>query len=114
MLKENQIVYVKRVNNAVRGRNKDDLIFETTVEKIGNKYFYLKERPKSKFSINEMRDITEYCSNYQVYLTMQEIRDEEEKADLENKIKEIIKPYGSLKLSLNKLRKIWETINEEE
>jgi len=68
-LKVGQIVYLKPINNKSRYITDDiiDHIEEATVEKIGNKFFYLKGHRKTKFSIEYMCEDSDYVANWRVY-----------------------------------------------
>jgi hypothetical protein len=78
-----QKVFIKRYNY---NRNNIDIPAEYEVEKVGNKYFYVKQLYRTKFSIDEMRDISEYSSHYNVYLSMQEY---ELELDYNKKLREV-------------------------
>lgn len=106
-------VYLKPVNNQARYIKNDILnhIKEAEVEKIGKKYFYLKGY-SMKFGVTEMIDISNYCANYQVYTSLQEIKDEEEFDNLVSKIKSKFTTYGTIKLTLDQLRRIQAIIEE--
>lgn len=43
-----------------------------TVEKVGNKYFYIKELPNSRFSIDDWREISKYSAWYKLYPSQEE------------------------------------------
>jgi hypothetical protein len=110
-MKVGQKVFVRRVGNAARHREKDELISEEIVEKIGRKYFYLKDFYKCKFCLEDMHDVSEYTSNYYVYLTKQEILDENEQSEITDKIKTYFRKNQS-DLSLEDLKKICEIIDK--
>ena len=85
-LKVCQIVYVKPVGNAARWLEGDILehIKESEVEKVGNKFFYLKEYQRYKFGLKYVNskiisNISECSISYEVYLSKQEIIDDLEK-----------------------------------
>ena len=87
-MKVGDTIFLKKVNNLARGV--DDvkkLIIETKISKIGSKYFYVDEFDKTKFSFEEMRDVSDYCACYEVYLNKQDIYDEYEINDLKFKIR---------------------------
>jgi hypothetical protein len=104
-----QTVFVKKVGNAARNRSDNDLIDSDTITKIGNKYFYLSKYNWCKFSIEQMRDISDYSSNYLIYLTEQAILDEQE---LHDKSRDISKhfEYGNTKLPLEAIRQIFNIV----
>jgi hypothetical protein len=110
-----QKVYLKPVNNAAR-RNSE--IREQTIVKIGRKYFFVgregetNERFMTKFSIEDLREVTEYSADWEVYFSRKEILDEEEFAELSRDIRLKFSSYGRLGLTLGQLRRIKEIINE--
>jgi hypothetical protein len=112
-MKVGQVVYVKRVGNAARRRDEKDLVTEETIEKVGNKYFYLKGYYRYKFSIEEKRDISEYSSNFIVYESMKEIEEETEYFTKVENIRKIFERYGRCSLSLDQIRRINNIIQED-
>lgn len=101
-----QVVFVKKVGNAARWRKEDELVEEEIVERVGKKYFYLQGFRNHKFSIEEMRDISDYTSDFYVYLTMQEIKDEAEYALKVKEISKVFDHYGRVDLSLEVIRQL--------
>lgn len=100
-----QTVYVELCGNAARRKTGSDLIVEATVSKIGNKYFYLEELPRSKFDILDGIEETEYSVNYKVHTDKQDIYDKKESLELIHILKYQTN-YGAL--SLDQLRTIHE------
>jgi adenylosuccinate synthase len=82
--------------------------------KVGQMYFYLKGWPKTRFGIKEMHNISEYCMKYVVYLSLQEIKDEEEFEAKYVKLREDF--FGSYRtnrsFTLEQLRKVYAVIYE--
>lgn len=112
-MKVGQIVFVKKIGNETRGVRPENLITEEVIKKIGNKYFYLKDYC-SKFSIEEMRDISGYASSYVVYESMKEIEEGQEYNQKLEFIKKSFSFYGNnSKFTLDKIRKIYDIIKEE-
>lgn len=115
-LKIGQIVYLKPVGNNKRylSGSITNHIQESEIEKIGTKYFHLKDFYKTKFSIKEMINISSYSPEWKVYTDKQQILDEEEEIVLTNNIKKIIKDYNSKprELTLDQLRRINQIITE--
>lgn len=106
-MKVGDIVFLKKVNNLARGEdNIEKLIIETKISKIGSKYFYIEGFEKTKFSFEEMRDVSEYCACYEVYLNKQDIYDEYEINDLKFKIRARFNYFGKKKENLEILRQI--------
>jgi hypothetical protein len=108
-----QKVFVKKINDAARYINPYNLISEKVIEKIGKKYFYLKDWQGCKFDIEQKRDISNYCSRFQVYLSMQEISDENEYNDKLSKIRKCFDYMSNPELSLSELREIHKIIFKE-
>lgn len=80
-------------------------IKESTISKIGKKYFYLEGR-KEKFDIVNLNYRSSYYCDLQGYLNKQDIYDFVEKGDLEKKIKAKFNAFGEVGLSLEQLRAI--------
>lgn len=107
-MKIGDIVYVKPINDRARCF-KDDILnhIETdTVEKVGKKYFYLKNYPRYKFEFDTMCNVSNCSSSWRVYLSMQEMYDEKEFNKLKQEIRNVFGSYGKLSLPLDQLRKI--------
>jgi hypothetical protein len=105
-----QTVWVKCIGDAVRYRDKNDLIVKAIVEKVGNKYFYLSDFYSRKFDIAKMREATNFEPDYQVYLSLQEIKDEEEIEEKIKAIREFFKQYGKVDITLEKLRQVYDIV----
>ncbi|WP_299831419.1 hypothetical protein [uncultured Metabacillus sp.] len=111
-----QKVYLKPVNNAARYGNKE--IREQEIVKVGRKYFFVgskgeaRERWMIKFSIEDLRQVTEYANDWELYFSEQEILDEEETEEIWNDLRLIFGSYGRPTLSLDKLRRIKEIVSE--
>lgn len=102
-LKVGMNVWIKTTGNKARYGTE---VYEAKVTKVGNKYFYLSGLECDKFDFEFGVEKTDYCKNYKVYLTKQEISDEEEFYKLRNKIR---KAFGSLtykEFTLEQLRDI--------
>lgn len=111
-----QKVYLKPINNAARYGNKE--INEKTILKIGRKYFSVgeegqtNERFMTKFEIEDLREVTDYSPDWEVYFSEQEILDEEEFNEIARDIRLKFGSYGKLDLTMDQLRRIKEIINE--
>ncbi|MGG3890312.1 hypothetical protein [Metabacillus fastidiosus] len=109
-------VYLKPVNNAARGGNKE--IREEYIIKIGRKYFFVgkegetNERLMVKFNIDDLRQVTDYSPNWIIYFSKQEILDTEESIKLTREIKEKFNTWGNVGLSLDQLKRIKDIISE--
>ena len=106
-----QIVYLKLTNNSARGLSGDKLIVEKEVKAIGNKYITVGsvncDYGFIKLDYEYGREKTEYSSDFTLYITKQDILDEEECARLEQEIKRLISD-----VPLKQLRKILSICNE--
>ena len=111
-LKVGQKVFVMRIGNAARGL-KEPKITEEIISVVGNKYFKLEGFRRERFNIETMlNDGKGYISNYAVYLTMQEIQDENEYCDLQKKMMTYFDHYSSYKPTLDQLRRINSIVEE--
>ena len=93
------------VNNT---RFKDSLsnhIKESTISKIGRKYFYIEGR-EEKFDIINLNHKSAHYYDLQGYLNKQDIYDDIEVRNLETKIKAKFNAFGGSTLSLEQLRAI--------
>ena len=108
-LKVGQTIFVRPTNNAARYSTE---IKESTISKIGKKYFELEDFYSMRFSIEKMKEDTgNLLADYTCYLTMQEIRDE---IDAKS-ISEWLNPwfgYGKPRLSAEKLRRVKAIVEE--
>lgn len=103
-----QKVYIKPIGNATRCSKE---IKEGTISKIGRKYFELKEN-YGRFFIDGMhQDGGQYISNYQCYLSLQEIEDEEELYNLQHWLRKEFS-YSS-NYSLKTLREVKKLLENE-
>lgn len=108
-----QTICLKPVGNMTRHLNGNilDAIREVKVTKVGRKYFYTDRFNNKKFSLEEMRDVSEYSAEWKVYLSKQDIIDEIECDKLAYKIRCQIGSYGKTNLTLDQLRRINEIIS---
>lgn len=105
-----QKVFVRKIGNSARHRKPEELITEEEIESIGKIYFYLKGYSRQKFGIEEMRDISNYSSNFIVYENKQDYLDEDEYSNLLDEIRKVFGSYGRCDLNLDQLRRICEII----
>jgi len=108
-LEKGMKLYGKPVNNRARW-NKE--ISEFTVSKVGRKYFWLEEMPRTKFEIENLSEVTEYAPDWELYFTKQEILDEQEFNDLVMNIRLKFDRSGRVDLTLDQLRRINAIIEE--
>lgn len=106
-------VYLKAVNNLARGRN-ETFIKEDIITKIGRKYYEVGENRLEplKFSISDNCQVTKFAADWELYFSKQEILDEEEFKELCWKIESKFNRYGTVKLTLEQLRRINKIIEE--
>jgi hypothetical protein len=104
-LKIGQPVFLKPMNNA--SRRGDGKIIETTITKIGRKYFSVKEKWYGDFEILSMYQRTDSSPNYKAFLDLQEIKDKDMADSLYNKIRtDFFSSFGSSIIPLSSLREI--------
>ena len=104
-MKEGDIIYLKPIGNAARW---SEQIQEATITKVAKKYFYVQPSFYGRFYIDSMaQDNGEYISNYEAYLSMQDIADEKE---LNENLRWIEKYYHAA--SLSDSRKIIEILKK--
>lgn len=89
-------------------RSERNGIREFTVDKVGKKYFYTKEIPRDRITIDTLTYETEYSqSKYTLHLTAQEILDRQEVVILYDKIKSAFMGWNNNnKFTLQELRDI--------
>lgn len=122
MVEVGQVVYLKPGTN--KGRY-DKSICRGKVVKVGRKYYdvvlllningeYTESRAKYKYNISDNTQVTNYCADYYVYFSEQDILDEEEFEDIRMDIRSLFDSSLSLKkvLSIEQLRRIKDIIEE--
>lgn len=62
-------------------------IFESTISKVGRKYFEVKDIFRCKFCVKTLEEVSDYSSNYIIYTDIQDYEDEKEHQKLSNKLK---------------------------
>lgn len=111
-LKVGQKVYVKRIGNAARGP-RGSYYTEETIRTVGRKWFTLESWPSDRFSIEDMiEDSHGYSATLCVYLTEQEILDDQEYSTLKAEITEYFSWMKQHKPTLDQLRRISQIIKE--
>jgi hypothetical protein len=117
-IKVDQIVFVKRINNAARHHSKDELVFQGKIIKIGNKYFCVRPLEmmwkEIKFRIDNFCEASEYCPDYKAYLSQQDIKDEEEYEEKLERLRLFFRGYGTIDIGICEIRKIHGILFEEE
>ena len=86
---------------------------EYEITKIGNKYFECKDKWRSKFEIETLKNHDPIYSQhrFQLYTNKQDILDKKEHHLLIDKIRTFMKPYGYVDITLEQLREIAKIIN---
>ena len=124
--KVGQTVYIELTRNASRGKTKEECIEEWEITSVGRKYIKARKRSEKRGIFREVtfewRDAykrfvqkTNYCVDYIIYATRQEIEDKHERSRLYNEISEVFRGYSaSENLTLEQLRKIKEILRESE
>lgn len=103
-----------------RSRNSDpNTIIESEIIKVGRKYFEIdvEKYNKPKFYIEDLKQVTEYCVDYIVYLEKQIILDQREFSNIVSNIKKVFGNYRysePKKLTLDQLRRIDKILKEGE
>lgn len=113
-----ETVYCNLSGNAARGKNREDLIQEWEIVSIGKKYVVAKKKGEFsreyKFEIqNGYKQNTNYCVDYVLYATKQEILDKYEKEELTKWIRDYFSGYGKVDCSLEVLRKIKDNLTKD-
>ena len=109
-LKIGDTVYCRITGNAARGRKKEELIEEWEIIKIGIKYITAKPKKNGEylefqFEINNnYKQRTKYCIDYVLYVSMQDILNENELIDLNNWFRSKFVAFGGSEFSLESLR----------
>ncbi len=111
-----QIVYLKYIGDRRYGVIGD--ILEATVKSVGSKYITTINgdwNTERKFEIdNDFREsYTIGGSDYQLFLSRQQIEDENESTLIQDKLRKFIGSYGRIKLTLDQLRRIEAVIDEK-
>ena len=122
--KAGQVVYVELTGNASREKTPEQCIEEWEITSVGRKY--IKAGKWSDGRICEERTFeyregykrfvekTDYCIDYIIYLTRQEIEEKHEKSKLFQEIEQRFR-YGSQRdISLEQLRAIESILKEEQ
>lgn len=108
MLEVNQKIYLEPVGNATRRYGG---VLETTISKVGRKYFEVNELPNHRFSVETLKhDGQGFNHQFNGYLTMQEIVDKKDGQKLFDEIKHHFSGHRN-RLSLDKLKEIKEILD---
>lgn len=83
---------------------------EVVVTAVGRKYFSL-ENIRGNFDLETLKLVSQYSSSLTIYLSLQQLEDENEIAELSRSIRASFGQYGNLPFTLDQLRKIAEIIN---
>lgn len=121
--KVGQIVFIRLVGNASRGKSGDALIEEWEIVSVGRKLIKAKRKglgdwavvtfEKGNYGWNDrFIEKTDCCVDYVMFANRKEIEDEFERERLLAFVSEYFRGYGEKKISLENLRKIAELIKE--
>jgi hypothetical protein len=99
-----QNIFIKTVGN--RARHGGSKIIDTTITKLGRKYFQVEALPRTKFEIETMQEVTNYSVDHIAYESRVAIEEELEKTALTDEIRNAFKFYGKPVHTLEQLRKI--------
>jgi hypothetical protein len=105
-----QDIFIKTQGNAARYSGSK--IIESTITKVGRKYFEVEALPRVKFEIETMSEKTEFCIDYVAYNNKQEIVEHLESVRIMTKLRKDINDQSTYSLNYNKLKRI-ESILEE-
>jgi hypothetical protein len=107
-IKEGQKVWVKRSDHYREKEERNPV--PATVEKVGIRYFYLKEFQYSKYLIEN--GLQSGDTNYidRVFYTLQEIEDVYKREELWKEIKKSFQVHGEISHSLKTLEKVKELL----
>lgn len=119
-----QTVYIELTGGTSRGKTPEQCIEEWEITSVGRKYIKAGKRSDGiiwREATFEYRDNyksfvekTDYCINYVIYTTRQEIEEKQEKSRLFREIEQRFR-YGSQRdISLEQLRAIHEILQEEQ
>ena len=120
--KVGQTVWIRLTGNAIRGKCGDELIEEWVIDKIGRKYITASKKTGYPKGIifetgygykGRFVEKTDYCVDYIMYETEQEIRDEMKKDEIYRYIRLFFDSFNKSKLTLEQLRSIKKIICEE-
>lgn len=120
--KVGQRVYIQLTNNAARGKDKDKLIEEWEVTKVGRKFVTVKNgymeyqfyKHDSDFYKNCLVQKTDYSPNYLLYDSMETIKAEWLRAKRETEVERFIRYSNLSKLSDSELETIYNIIKTKE
>lgn len=113
-MKKGQTVYLKTQGNLVRySWGRYEKIIETTIRSVGTKYITV-EYCDIKFNKDDLREKTDYCSDYALYESRQDILDENEYKQLRNKINVAFDMWAGKTFSLDQLREVSNILGLEE
>lgn len=95
-----QTVYSLAIGNDARRNSKVRELTEYEVSKVGRKYFYIIRegmywRPV-KFLLKDLSEVSEYCSNHRLFLSIDEYNDWCKRQDLSARIKSAFGRFASI------------------
>ncbi len=120
--KVGQTVYIELTGNVKRGKSGNELIEEWKISRVGKKYIYAKKSDwgneiaflKDGRYGNQWFEKTNYCVDYILYPTRQELEDKLEKERLFDEVYGFFRRYDAIeKITLEQLRQINQILSEE-
>lgn len=124
--KVGQKVYVELTGNASRGKTAEECIEEWEITSVGRKYIEAGRIDKKRGGVwgkhlfeykenyGRFVEKTNYCIDYALYLTRQEIEDKQEKSRIFKEVSEVFRGFGAERnITLEQLRRIKKILNEE-
>ena len=110
-----QSIYLKPVGNDFRNQTIDvNSVEKCKIAKIGRKYFYVDcgYGDQIKFTLDDMREFSEYSASWEAYHSLQDIFDEENKKTMCKDISCCF-TYNSSSLNFDQVKRIHEITCED-
>jgi len=109
-MKVGENIFIKTTGNAARyGGSK---IIDTTVSKVGRKYFEVEALPSVRFHISNLVQDTNYSTSYKVYHSREAIEEETELIELRDKMRKTFDHWNGTPLTLDQYRRIDKIVSE--
>lgn len=109
-MKIGQEIFIETTGNAAR--DVGSRIIETTISKVGRKYFEVEKIQRVRFFIDTMRQDTNYSQSYIAYNTRLEIEEKNELCKLKEKLRKCFDGWGNKKLTLDQYRRVSNIVDE--
>jgi len=109
-MKVGENIFIKTTGNAARyGGSK---IIDTTICKVGIKYFEVRALPGVRFYISNLTQDTNYSTSYRVYNSREAIEEEDELIELRDKLRKTFDHWNRTPLTLDQYRRIDKIVSE--